>query len=104
MNLYGDVQTTFSVPGILLDYAVPEGRAMKLTSLIGWGDTSAEYLVYINGQPRGGARSSAESRTVQVWWDNSPIMANSEDLIEVVGCHYSTGLKNLRVNLIGALI
>lgn len=103
MNLYGDVQTTFSVPGLLLEYVVPSSRAVKLTSLIGWGDTSAEYLIYINGEPRGGARSSSESRTVQVWWD-SPLIANSEDLIEVVGCHYSTGLKNLKVNLIGTFI
>lgn len=101
MNLYGETSTTYSTPGEVLSYVAY--RAMKCISLIGWGDTSAEYLVLVNNAVKGGARSSTETRTVQVWWD-TPIMMNPGDTLAVMATHYSQGLRKLRANLMAELI
>lgn len=103
MNLYGDAQSTYGIPATIINYFIQEGRAVKWTSLIGWGDTSGEFMLFLNGNPMGGARSSAETRTIQVWWD-APIVANPGDLIEVVGCHFSPGLRSLKANLMGVYV
>lgn len=101
MNFYGETQTTFEVPGSILIYQAD--KAMKCTSLIGWGDTSAEFLLLINEAERGGGRSSNESRTVQVWWE-SPIIVNVGDRLEVVAMHASPGLRTLKANLMVELL
>jgi hypothetical protein len=99
MNLYGAQSTTYGVPVLLVEYIAHTSNAYKLSTLIGWGDTPAEFEVFVNDEPCAGGRSSDQYRTVQVWWEDS-MYINPGDNVAVVATHYSQGLLNLKCNLI----
>lgn len=98
MLLYGETQTTFSEPGLILEFQIPPDHAYKCTSFIGWGDTPGEFEIYKNEDVIAGCRTSPESRTVQVWW-GSPVMLDANDVLSVLATHYSQGLKRLKANI-----
>ncbi len=98
MLIYGEGATTFSTPVELIRYSIPAGKAFKLKSLIGWGDTPGEFEVYLNDEIKGGCRTSDEKRTEQIWWGESFICDELADLV-VIGTHYSSGLRKLRCSL-----
>lgn len=99
MNIYGADASTYGIPVLLIDYTVPLNVAYKLATLIGWGDTPAEFELAINDEVCGGCRDSDQVRTVQVWWDGS-IILNGGDTVSVMATHYSQGSRMLKCNLI----
>ncbi len=103
MNLYGEDAGTFSEPVYLIRYVASDDHSYRLTSLIGWGDTPAEFTVFVDGEIQGGCRNSASTRTVQVWWDQ-PIVLSPGGILDVMAVHYSQGLHTLRCNLMGTQV
>lgn len=98
MNLYGEGYSTYGEPCLLLEYQVPDNWALKISSLIGWGDTPGEFDLLLDGQIVAGSRSSDQNRTIQVWWEDT-IVAGSSSWVSVIGTHYSQGLRALKCNL-----
>lgn len=98
MVLYGSANTTFGEFIELLSYQVEAGKSYRVKTFIGWGDTAGEFEVYVNDLVRAGCRTSDEKRTEQVWWGDTFIL-NENDEITVLGTHYVTGLRNLKCNL-----
>lgn len=98
MVLYGSANTTFGELIELLTFQVLPTQSYRAKTFIGWGDTAGEFEIYVNSVIRAGCRTSDEKRTEQVWWGDTFIL-NENDEITVLGTHYSTGLRNLKCNL-----
>ena len=98
MLLYGEGVASFGVPVEVLNYIVPPSQAVRLKSLICWGDTPGEYEIYIDSILRGGIRTSDQKRTDQVWW-GSTFIANENEEVVIVATHHSTGMRALKCNL-----
>lgn len=98
MLLYGEESTTFDTPVQILFYQVGISKAYKLKSIVAWGDAAGDFEILVNDEVKAGCRTSDQERTKQVWWGDS-FICNEGDQIEILATHYSSGLRALKCNL-----
>jgi hypothetical protein len=101
-NLYAEAIMSIGVQSAILMYTVPVGKTLSIYNLIGWGDVCGEYVVKVDGNTKGGLRTSPTDRTKEVEWP-APIVATTGQLVAVYGQQYDGALETMKLNLIGEL-
>ncbi len=99
VNIYGE--------GIIEAYTPTEivvahqDRPFGIHSVVGWGESPGEFMLYRNGEVVGGLRTSDQQRAMQIDYSVSPIMFSDNDILSVVVEHGSMGYRTMRVNVLG---
>jgi hypothetical protein len=85
---------------LMFSYTVPGGVTYNINGLIGWGTYDAEWLILINGANQGGGWSSPSARTLQLNYQNIPIVAVAGDTVAVTVTNYAASSQTFRMNLL----
>ena len=88
----------------MFSYTVPAGVTYNVNGLIGWGTYDGEWLITVNGANKGGGWSSPSARTLQLNYQNIPIVAMVGDIVAVTITNYASSSQTFRMNLLTELI
>lgn len=103
INSYSETLVPFATVTTILTYTVPTAQTLNVTSVIGWGDTSGEFLVKVNSITKGGGRSTAADPNFQGDYRSAPIVANAGDVVTITAEHYNPSAKTMKANLLGGI-
>jgi len=103
INSYSETLVPFATYTTVLTYTVPLGQTLNITEVIGWGDTSGEFLIQINGITKGGGRTTAATPNFIGDYSKAPIIAMSEDIITIIVEHFNPSAKTMKANLLAGI-
>lgn len=103
INTYSETLVPFATVTTILTYTVPVAQTLNVTEIIGWGDTSGEFLIKVNGITKGGGRSTAAVPTFTGDYRSAPIVAVAGDLVTITAEHYNPSVKTMKANLLGGI-
>lgn len=104
VNQFASILVPSGVETTITSYTVPVGKTFEMTGIIGWGDYDGEFLIYVDGSPVGGGRTSASSRTLNLHYNEATIDATASQVVAVRVTHYSMGSETMKCNILGKLI
>lgn len=104
VNTYSETLVPFATPTTILTYLVPVSQTLYVTEAIGWGDTSGEFLIKINGITKGGGRTTAATPNFEGDYLSAPIIAMAGDMVTIVAEHYNPSPKTMKANLMGGIV
>lgn len=96
INIFSTGSASYGVETTILTYT--NVGISWVTQIVGWGQYDGEFLIYINGVPVGGGRTSPANRTLQL---SEPFSTIDGDIITVTILEYGPGMQQFRCNLIG---
>lgn len=103
VNSYSETLVPFATVTTILTYLVPVSQTLNITRVIGWGDTSGEFLVKVNGITKGGGRSTAAEPNFIGEYQGAPIVAVAGDTVTITAEHYNPSAKTMKANLMGGI-
>lgn len=103
VNSYSETLVPFATVTTILTYTVPVAQTLNITQVIGWGDTSGEFLIKVNGLTKGGGRSTAADPNFQGDYRGAPIVAMAGDIVTITAEHYNPSAKTMKANLLGGI-
>lgn len=95
MATYGEAQSSAGIP-VEIPVEYPDDRNGLIMGIIFWGDVAGEFMVYKNGQPVVGGRTSPQNRTLQLDLSVAPIGVQIGDEVQFIATHYDLGLRTLK--------
>lgn len=104
VNTYSETLVPFATPTTILTYLVPALQTLYVTEAIGWGDTSGEFLIKVNGITKGGGRTTAATPNFAGDYVSAPIIASSGDTVTIVAEHFNPASKIMKANLLGGIV
>lgn len=104
VNTYSETLVPFATVTTILTYTVPAAQTLNVVEIIGWGDTSGEFLIKVNGITKGGGRSTAATPTFTGCYKSAPIVAVAGDVVTITAEHYNPSAKTMKANLLGGII
>jgi hypothetical protein len=103
VNSYSETLVPFATVTTVLTYVVPLAQTLNILEVIGWGDTSGEFLIKVNGITKGGGRSTAANPNFVGTYQSAPIVATAGDTVTVTAEHYNPSPKTMKINLMGGI-
>jgi len=103
VNSYSETLVPFATVTTILTYTVPALQTLHVTEVIGWGDTSGEFLIKVNGLTKGGGRSTAADPNFLGDYRGAPIVAMAGDVVTITAEHYNPSAKTMKANLLGGI-
>lgn len=104
VNSYSETLVPFATVTTILTYTVPAAQSLYVTEIIGWGDTSGEFLIKVNGLTKGGGRSTAADPNFFGDYRGAPIVAAAGDVVTITAEHYNPSARTMKANLLGGVI
>jgi len=100
INVYSSALVPYATVTTILTYTVTTAT-LSIFGVFGWGDTSGEFLVKLNGTVVGGGRTTAASPNFYANYEPAAINAVNGDVITITAEHYNIAARTMKANLLG---
>jgi hypothetical protein len=100
VNVFGEVDVPFSTETTIVSYTVPLTKTFDLTGAVGSGDYVGEFFVRVDGVQRGGGWTTAAQITLDLEFDDAPVIATPGQVVTVSIIHYKAATRHFKANIL----
>lgn len=104
VNMTAELSVLPSTPTTLVTYTVPVGKKLLVKRVKGVGHIESEFDVEIDSIVRGYGWTSAATPNMNLNYQDTPLIANAGETVDIVATHYDTSSKLIRASLEGELV
>lgn len=101
VNVFGEVDVPFSAETTIVSYTVPLTKTLDLTGIICWGEYVGEVFVRVDGVQRGGGWTTAAQITLDLEFDDAPVVATPGQVVTVSIIQYNPAMRHFKANILG---
>lgn len=101
VNVFGEVDVPFATETTIVSYTVPLTKTFDLTGAICWGEYVGEVFVRVDGVQRGGGWTTAAQITLDLEFDDAPVIATPGQVVTVSIIHYKAATRHFKANILG---
>lgn len=104
VNQYGEILVPFNTETTIISYVVPTGQTFYILGMNGWGDTSGEFFVKIDGNIVGGDRTTAAVPSCKANYQAAPIPASAGSIVTISVITYVPTAHIMRAIILGGIV
>src|ERR1700682_5257510 len=101
VNVFGEVDAPFATETTSVSCTVPLTKTLDLTGMVGWGTYVGEFFVRVDGVQRGGGWTTAAQITLDLDFNDAPIIATPGQVVTVSIIHYKPAVRHCKANILG---